>query len=194
MNLLRRQAFPVFCSIRKQVVKKNIHSVIHKNLNITSTMFVPQIPIIYNSNRSMSKKKRELDSDDEDEDFDEDASLSKDSKLVKFSTTSLRTDAILKSALGVARNKIEQLFYESKIRVNGKKLLKKSASVKVDDEIDVIKMVSPKNPNHLYIARVEIMNIVAKEESIGITARRFKNLLIENYATDPYKGSAESNE
>lgn len=64
--------------------------------------------------------------------------------------------------------------------------------VRIDYEIDVIKSVSPKNPDHLYISRVEILNIAAKEESIYITARRFKTLLIENYDEDPYKPSTSS--
>lgn len=45
-------------------------------------------------------------SDDDEDDYkpkDDDSSLSKDSKVVKFSTTSLRTDGILKNALGIAR-------------------------------------------------------------------------------------------
>lgn len=53
-------------------------------------------------------------------------------------------------------------------------------------------MVSPKNKNHLSIARIEIINMVAKEEQIAVTARRFKNLLIENYEDDPFKGSSEA--
>lgn len=55
-------------------------------------------------------------------------------------------------------------------------------------------MVSPKNPEHLYVSRIEILNIVPKEDSISITARRFKNLLIENYEIDPYKSSSTEEE
>uniref|UniRef100_A0A2A4JKS7 RNA-binding S4 domain-containing protein n=1 Tax=Heliothis virescens TaxID=7102 RepID=A0A2A4JKS7_HELVI len=137
-------------------------------------------------------KKSQYDSDDEEVDFEGDSSLSKDSKVVKFNTTSMRTDVILKSALGVSRNKVEQMFYESKIRVNGKKIMKKSASLKLGDEIDVIKIVSPKNPDHIYVSRVEIMNVVPKEESIQVTARRFKHLLIENYEDDPHRASMQN--
>lgn len=54
-------------------------------------------------------------------------------------------------------------------------------------------MVSPKNPDHLYVSRIEILDAVPKEDGIGISARRFKNLLIENYEEDPHKGSAETN-
>ncbi|XP_022123390.2 mitochondrial transcription rescue factor 1 isoform X2 [Pieris rapae] len=146
----------------------------------------------YNVVRYKSKK-RDYDSDEEE--FDEgDHSLSKDSKVMKITTTSLRTDAVLKLAHGVARNKIEQLFFESKIRVNGKKILKKSSPVRVDYEIDVIKGYSPKNPDHIIVSRIEVLDIVAKEESIVISVRRFKNLLIENYEKDPYKASTQSEE
>ncbi|KOB77414.1 putative secreted protein, partial [Operophtera brumata] len=116
------------------------------------------------------------DSDDETI-VDDDSPLTRDSKMVKFSTTSMRTDMILKSALGVARNKIEQAFYESKIRVNGRKITKKSAP----------------NPDHLFVSRIEILDASPKEESIGISARRFKNLLIENYEEDPHKGGSSEN-
>lgn len=43
------------------------------------------------------------DSDDEDDFSEGDASLSKDSKVVKFKTTSMRADLILKQSLGIAR-------------------------------------------------------------------------------------------
>ncbi|XP_011560292.3 mitochondrial transcription rescue factor 1 [Plutella xylostella] len=150
-------------------------------------------PAQSNLTRNKSKKVQH-DSDDEDDFQDDDASLSRDSKVVKFNATSMRTDAILKLALGVARNKIETVFYESKIRVNGKKIMKKSHGIKQGDEIDVIKSVSAKNPDHLNVSRVEIINVTAKEESILITARRFKSLLIENYEEDPYKASTTSDE
>lgn len=61
-------------------------------------------------------------------------------------------------------------------------------------EIDVIKSISPHNSDHLYVSRVEVLNIIAKEENIVITVRRFKNLLIENYEDDPYKASSADNE
>ena len=50
-------------------------------------------------------------------------------KIAKIKVQSLRADLLLKVALGIARNKIEASFYEGKIRLNGKKLLKKSVHV-----------------------------------------------------------------
>ncbi|CAH0399203.1 unnamed protein product [Chilo suppressalis] len=165
-----------------------LHHILCENFDLTSKHNLPSSSsFIF----SRLKSKKQIDSDDEDN-FNDDTSLSKDSKVVKFNTTSMRTDVILKSALGVARNKIEQVFYESKIRLNGKKILKKSASTKVGDEIDVIKAVSPKNTDHLIVSRVEILNITANEDAITVTARRFKSLLIENYEKDAYKSSVDS--
>ncbi|XP_063545027.1 mitochondrial transcription rescue factor 1 [Cydia strobilella] len=190
--LWRCVAKPVLTNnIRREVLNKFMSTTICSKY-IGTTSLVPtqcQYYSPYNTIRHKSKKQRAEESDDEVDTFDDDPSLSRDSKVVKFNTTSLRADLILKTALGVARNKIEQLFYESKIRVNGKKIVKKSLSVKIGDEIDIIKAVSPKNPDHLYISRIEVMNLAAKEETIVVTARRFKTLLIENYETDPYKGS-----
>lgn len=117
------------------------------------------------------------DSDDEKEDEDD---LDKKS-IVKLTVQSLRTDLIIKSALNIARNKIDTAFYENRIMVNGKKLLKKSSSVGVGDEIDFIKNESPTNPNHLIAARIEILSVAAssKEDSLIVKVKRFKSLTIE---------------
>ncbi|CAH0583121.1 unnamed protein product [Chrysodeixis includens] len=193
MSLHRRILNPTLvCRLfRQEITKRSIQSCVYKNVNITSKLTSVYHNHLFTTVRYKSKKSQ-YDSDDEDIVGDDDSSLSRDSKVVKFSTTSMRTDVVLKSALTISRNKIEQMFYETKIRLNGKKVMKKSASVKLGDELDIIKMVSPNNPDHLYVARVEIMNIAPKEDSIQITARRFKNLLIENYEADPHKSSAEA--
>lgn len=198
MSLIRRLTPILNCRyLRREVCNRSIHTVILKEANINSTSTLLNLrPVqpVFSIERGKSKKAK-YDSDDEDEAFgDDDSSLSKDSKVVKFSTTSMRTDVIIKSALGYARNRVEEIFYESKIRLNGRKIMKKSAAVKLGDEVDVVKMVSPKNPEHLYVSRIEILNIVPKEDSISITARRFKNLLIENYEIDPYKSSSTEEE
>lgn len=85
------------------------------------------------------------------------------------------------------------MFYESKIRVNGKKLLKKSNQVEVGDEIDVIKGVSHLNPDHLMIQRVEVLSAQPKEDAEGLIVRlrRFKSIVVENYEESPYKGGAD---
>ncbi|CAH2040636.1 unnamed protein product, partial [Iphiclides podalirius] len=198
MNALRRTPYTILRNriIHSEIRIKYFHSaVINSQLQnqVKPIVFYTFANIPHISIRHKSKKQSDLDSDDEQDDED-DYSLTKDSKVIKFNTTSLRTDGVLKSALGVSRNKIEQVFYESKIRINGKKILKKSHAVKVGSEIDVIKSISPHNPDHLYVSRVEVLNLAAKEETIVVTVRRFKNLLIENYETDPYKPSSADKE
>ncbi|XP_022825990.1 uncharacterized protein C6orf203 [Spodoptera litura] len=193
MSFLRRIINPALVTrvFKQDIIHRPIHFCVYQHVNITSKLVE-----LYSNNTNYTtvrwkSKKRQYDSDDEEIVLEDDSSLSKDSKVVKFSTTSMRTDVVLKSALSISRNKVEQMFYESKIRVNGKKILKKSASVRLGDEVDVIKMVSPKNPDHIYVSRVEILDVAAKEESIQVTARRFKHLLIENYENDPIKTSEE---
>lgn len=81
----------------------------------------------------------------------------------------------------MARNKIETAFYENRIRINGKKIQKKSLTCKVGDEIDLIKGESPTNSNHLLIARIEIVSTKPKLDGISVTMRRFKSLTVEKY-------------
>ncbi|KAK9887347.1 hypothetical protein WA026_022017 [Henosepilachna vigintioctopunctata] len=103
------------------------------------------------------------------------------SKIRTINISNLRVDLILKSGLGIARNKIEKLFYENKIRVNGEKIEKKSVQVEEGDEIDVIKGPSPSNPQLLLVARVEVLKVKPVEENLSIKIRRSKSLLIEHY-------------
>ncbi|XP_017100014.2 mitochondrial transcription rescue factor 1 [Drosophila bipectinata] len=128
--------------------------------------------------KKSSRAAEDLDSDDdEDEDFKDE----RDSKVVKTKVNSLRADLLLKAGLGMARNKVELNFYESKIRVNGKKLQKKSAQLDVGDEIDVIRGFSQSNPSHLVVARVAILSASEREEGLSVHLRRYKSLLVENY-------------
>lgn len=129
-----------------------------------------------------SKKSTEIDTQTEEStDVFDDAFTDKSTKLMNVHVNSLRTDALVKAGLGIARNKIETLFYESKIRVNGQKIFKKSAQVNVGDEIDVIKGTNPNNPNFLTVARVEILSATNKGETINVKLRRCKTLTIDNY-------------
>lgn len=101
---------------------------------------------------------------------------------MKRELQSLRVDLLIKSAIGMSRNKVEEAFYESRIRVNGKKISKKSMSCSAGDEIDVLKGESPVNPRHIMVARIEIVSTKPREESISVTMRRYKNLTIEKYS------------
>lgn len=121
------------------------------------------------------------------EDFDD--VPDKHAKVLKLNIPSLRVDSILKSALGVSRNKIDVMFYENRFRLNGEKILKKSATASEGDEIDLIKNVSATNPEYLIVARVEVLSSVVKEENLSVSVRRYKSLTIENYSgNNTWKG------
>uniref|UniRef100_A0A1I8P7F9 Mitochondrial transcription rescue factor 1 C-terminal domain-containing protein n=1 Tax=Stomoxys calcitrans TaxID=35570 RepID=A0A1I8P7F9_STOCA len=133
--------------------------------------------------------KKDVESDSDDEEVTE-FKDERDSKVVKTKVNSLRADLILKAGLGIARNKVENIFYESRIRVNGKKLQKKSVQLHDGDEIDVIRGFSQQNPSHLVISRVIILAADPREEGFSVQLRRYKSLLIENYpGANAYKSS-----
>ncbi|XP_022237638.1 uncharacterized protein C6orf203 homolog [Limulus polyphemus] len=132
------------------------------------------------------------DDDEEEEDRDDENEAAKDYKDIKANLNSLRLDVILKHGLGMSRSKAEEAFYESRIRVNGEKILKKSAQVQVGNEIDLIKGINSKNENFLDISRVIVQRIESRGETekMSVVLRRFKNMVIENYDT-PWNHSKE---
>lgn len=132
-----------------------------------------------NINKS-KKSETETETEESDKDFMDDVQ-DKYTKTVKINVTSMRLDVILKTGLGLSRNKLESVFYESKIRLNGEKLLKKSIHVQEGDEIDIIKGSSINNKDFLTVARVEILTVTPRDENINVKLRRSKSLTVENY-------------
>uniref|UniRef100_A0A182Q127 S4 RNA-binding domain-containing protein n=1 Tax=Anopheles farauti TaxID=69004 RepID=A0A182Q127_9DIPT len=118
--------------------------------------------------------------DDQRDEYDE-LLEDKHNRTVRVTVNSMRADLLLKAGLGIARNKVDALFYDSKIRVNGRKLLKKSAQLAVEDEIDVVRGTSPTNPDHLVVSRVEIISVTPRTENLSVTLRRHKSLIVESY-------------
>lgn len=72
-------------------------------------------------------------------------------------------------------------FYESRVRVNGEKVMKKSHTLQVGDEVDLVKGPSPNNPDFLLISRVEVLSAKLDGDELEVKLRKFKNLLINNY-------------
>ncbi|KAI4495654.1 hypothetical protein M0802_008489 [Mischocyttarus mexicanus] len=125
----------------------------------------------------------DIDSDeDEDEtDTDLDESYSK-SKILDIKVNSLRVDAIIKAGSFMTRKKVEETFYDSKIYINGKKLLKISTEVKLDDEVDVIMSRVPENVSQLIVMRLKILSISPISGALRIKICRDNNLLIDDYS------------
>ncbi|XP_037896488.1 mitochondrial transcription rescue factor 1 [Glossina fuscipes] len=172
------------CSIFEENAAKHIClTSLTKNIHFTS--FV-------NKYKKTSSTRDDMDTDS-DEETESEFKNERDSKIIKAKVNSLRADLVLKAGLNVARNKIEMLFYESKIRVNGKKLLKKSILLNENDEVDVIRGFSQSNPSHLIVSRIVILSATGLDEGCRVNLRRYKSLLIENYSKEnAYKSSETS--
>lgn len=150
--------------------------------NHTSKFLVPKYDFEFHRYKSKSKKPRQEETESETEDDRlKDVIVDKNSKLMNLHVNSMRVDLLVKAGLGIARNKVETLFYEDKIRLNGQKVLKKSEAVQEGDEIDVIKEPNEKNPNLLTVARVEVLLVKPKDSGFNVTVRRCKSLLVDKY-------------
>lgn len=132
--------------------------------------------------------KEEVLSDDDDDDDDDEEDWMEESGLgykdIKVRVPSLRVDSVLKSGLNMSRNKVENAFYSSRLRVNENKILKKSKQLEEGDEIDLIKGVSKNNPEMINVARLVILRVGEYNEEtdkLTVMLRRYQNLLIRKY-------------
>ncbi|XP_063609785.1 uncharacterized protein LOC134783716 [Penaeus indicus] len=124
---------------------------------------------------------------DEESDEEEELESASDFRDMRVNVSSLRLDAVLKAGLNMSRNKVESAFYDSKIRVNGQKVMKKSKQLQEEDEVDIIKAVSSKNPAFLDISRVVVLSIGSYNEDtdkIQVRLRKYPQLLVEKYEDD----------
>lgn len=60
-------------------------------------------------------------------------------------------------------------------------MTKKSHSVDVGDEIDLVRGPSPNNPDFLIVSRVEVISSKLDGEELEVKLKKFKSLLINNY-------------
>ncbi|KAK0132554.1 hypothetical protein N1851_032575 [Merluccius polli] len=123
------------------------------------------------------EEERESESDYEDE-VEEDPHLPKDYKDLEKFVQSYRYDVVLKSGLDMARNKIEDAFYNNKLRLNGQKLIKKSKSVKVGDTLDLVLSESGEK-NTVTLMRVVLKKVLGESndgEKHKVALRRWKSL------------------
>ncbi|KAG9331467.1 hypothetical protein JZ751_018946 [Albula glossodonta] len=151
----------------------------------------------YKSTKGTKKGKKKLTQEEEDEDdpeasdyedeLQDDPGLPKDYKDQERSVQSFRYDLIMKAGLDMARNKIEDAFYSSKLRLNGQKLIKKSKTVKVGDTLDLV-LDDNKETDTVTLMRVVFKKVVAvtqDEEKYRVLLRRWKHLKLSRQ--DAYK-------
>ncbi|XP_072377476.1 mitochondrial transcription rescue factor 1 [Diabrotica undecimpunctata] len=187
--------------------KAVVHSIVENSLKAyhfqRSVLLVPKAHPKFAINRYKSKSSRnkgklinkvtesETESDTKDDDiFDIN---DKSAKNIEVRVSSLRADSVLKVGLGISRNKLETIFYEGRIRLNGAKIPKKSVSVRENDELDVIKGKQTTNSDFLTISRIVLLGIKAEEDIIKLKLRRHKSLTVENYEGRDAWTQSESN-
>lgn len=115
------------------------------------------------------------DSDYEDE-VDQDPNLPKDYKDMEKYVQSFRYDVIMKAGLDMARNKIEDAFYDNKLRLNGHKLIKKSKTVKVGDTLDLL-LSENRETNTVTLMRVILKRVFGESSNTDkykVALRRWK--------------------
>ncbi|XP_077158936.1 mitochondrial transcription rescue factor 1 [Paroedura picta] len=117
-------------------------------------------------------------SDSEDE-FEDDPTIVKDYKDLEKVVQSFRYDIIMKTGLDIARNKVEDAFYNGDLRLNGEKLWKKSRAVKVGDTLDLI-IGEDKETETAVVMRVVLRKASEKndDEKYKVILRRWRNLKV----------------
>lgn len=106
----------------KNVIKRDLHNISVKLIHLNNNSC--------NNKQLIRKYAKKIEDEEEEEDYLNDGNNDIDkNRIIKIRVQSLRLDLLLKSALNIARNKIEGAFYENKIRLNGKKIAKKSVHV-----------------------------------------------------------------
>lgn len=132
--------------------------------------------------RSTLKEEEEEEDYPEESDYvdepEDDPSLPKDYKDLEKFVQSYRFDLIMKAGLDVARNKLEDAFYGSKLRLNGQKLIKKSKMVKVGDTLDLI-LSENHETDTVTLQRVILKKVLGESkdgDKYKVVLRRWKNI------------------
>ncbi|XP_069830902.1 mitochondrial transcription rescue factor 1 [Dendropsophus ebraccatus] len=150
------------------------------------------------SNTHSSQEDDDDDDDDEEELDPEDISdyedesvenhnMPKDYKDLEKSVQSFRFDVVLTAGLDMSRNKIEEAFYDGKLRLNGEKLWKKSRAVKAGDILDLI-VEENRDTGTVTVMRTMLKDVLKDRTSTAkfkVLLRRWKKLTIPKVTDAP---------
>ncbi|KAG9493316.1 mitochondrial transcription rescue factor 1 [Eleutherodactylus coqui] len=160
---------------------------------VTTSLVNPFLYAVRHKSKKSQKRNRthsSPDDDEEEEDLEddsdyedepvEDPSIPKDYKDVEKSVQSFRFDVVLHAGLDMSRNKIEEAFYDGKLRLNGEKLWKKSRAVKVGDILDLI-VEENRAAGTVTVMRTILKNVLKDKTSTDkfkVQLRRWKKLSV----------------
>lgn len=148
-------------------------------------------------NKTRSSQEEEEEDDDEVVDLEEvsdyedelveDSRIVKDYKDIEKAVQSFRFDVVLTAGLDMSRNKIEEAFYDGKLRLNGEKLWKKSRAVKVGDILDFI-VEENRDAGTVTVMRTMLKDVLKDKTSTDkfkVLLRRWKKLTVPKIAEAP---------
>ncbi|KAM3929880.1 mitochondrial transcription rescue factor 1 isoform 1-T3 [Leptodactylus fuscus] len=183
-------------------------TLLHTNANgfLTTSQVKPFLYIVrHKGKKSQKQNKRSSQEDDDDEEEEanpddsdyedepvEDPSVPKDYKDLEKAVQSFRFDVVLTAGLDMSRNKIEEAFYDGKLRLNGEKLWKKSRAVKVGDILDLI-VEENRDSGTVTVMRTILKDVLKDKTSTDkfkVLLRRWKKLTVPKTGThtaDPDK-------
>ncbi|XP_026113694.1 uncharacterized protein C6orf203 homolog [Carassius auratus] len=124
------------------------------------------------------EEEEDAETSDYEDELPDDPGLPKDYKDHEKTVQSLRFDLVLKTGLDIARNGVEDAFYNLKLRLNGQKLTKKSKMVKVGDTLDLI-LNEDKEVDTVLLKRVILKKVVGETkdtEKQRVILRSWKHL------------------
>uniref|UniRef100_A0A8D0GIE0 Mitochondrial transcription rescue factor 1 n=1 Tax=Sphenodon punctatus TaxID=8508 RepID=A0A8D0GIE0_SPHPU len=132
-----------------------------------------------NIEQQVEDEEEEEERSDSEDEFEDDPSVMKNYKDLEKVVPSFRFDIIMKAGLDIARNKVEDAFYNSELRLNGEKLWKKSRAVKVGDTLDFI-VGEDKETETAVVMRIVLKKASEKTESdkYKVVLRRWKSLKV----------------
>ncbi|XP_069034736.1 mitochondrial transcription rescue factor 1 [Lepisosteus oculatus] len=147
------------------------------------------LPVRFKGSKSAKKSSKKKTQEEEDEETDpeesdceeelqDDPGLPRDYRDLEKAVQSFRYDLIMKAGLDMARNKVEDAFYSTKLRLNGQKLIKKSKTVKVGDILDLV-VEEDKDTDTVTLMRVIFKKVSGEtkdSEKYKVILRRWKNL------------------
>ncbi|XP_073432182.1 mitochondrial transcription rescue factor 1 isoform X2 [Dendrobates tinctorius] len=179
---------------------------LHTNSNgfLTTSLMKPFLCAVRHKGKKSQKQNKthasqEEDDDDDEEEVDpedisdyedelvEDPSIPKDYKDIEKVVQSFRFDVILTAGLDTSRNKVEEAFYDGKLRLNGEKLWKKSRAVKVGDVLDLI-LEEKRDAETVTVMRTILKNVLNEKTSTDkfkVLLRRWKKLTIPKVSEAP---------
>uniref|UniRef100_L7LW41 Mitochondrial transcription rescue factor 1 C-terminal domain-containing protein n=1 Tax=Rhipicephalus pulchellus TaxID=72859 RepID=L7LW41_RHIPC len=147
-------------------------------------------PVRSKSKKAKSKATQDEEEEEEEEDDDDEEGESQepgDNEKTAY-VSSLRIDSIMKAGVNLSKTKVVESFYNGSIRLNGKKVTKKSTQVSVGDEVDHVLVFSAQNPNLMEVDRVTLLathhDRVTDKGRFPVRLRCQRRLVIEKYADE----------